>query len=82
MLESRNLVPFFIFAYLKSRKLKTEIKPREKLPTTTTTTTLFFVQKSKVGWFAPQIAGKLVVAEQEKYMNNTNYLTKTKVLNY
>ena len=37
---------------------------------------------TKVGWFAPQIAGKLVVAGQEKYMNNTNYLIKTKTLNY
>ena len=29
-------------------------------------------------YFAPQIAGKLVVAGQDKYMNNTNYLIETK----
>ena len=37
---------------------------------TTTTTTLLFVQ----------IAGKLLMAGQDKYMYNTNYLIKTKTL--
>ena len=33
---------------------------------------IFFLYKNKrVGQFAPQIAGKLVVAGQDKYMNNT-----------
>ena len=36
-------------------------------------------KNTNVGWFAPQIAGKLVVVGQDKYMNNTNYLIKTKI---
>lgn len=41
-----------------------------------------FVQKStEVSYFAPQIAGKLVVAGQDKYMNNKGYLIKQKTLN-
>ena len=31
---------------------------------------------------SPQIAGKLVVAGQDKYMNNTNYVIETKTLSY
>ena len=41
---------------------------------------LFFVHKYKCEIFAPQIAGKLVVTGQDKYMNNTSYLIKTKNL--
>ena len=43
---------------------------------------LFFVQTStEVSYFASQIAGKLVVAGQDKYMNNKGYLIKQKTLN-
>ena len=33
-------------------------------------------------WFALQMAGKLIMAGQNKYMNNTNYLIKSKTLYY
>ena len=36
----------------------------------------------KVDGFPRQIPGKLVVAGQDKYMNNTTYLIKTKTFNY
>ena len=42
----------------------------------------FFVQKYKNWMVSPQIAGKLVVAGQDKYMNNTNYVIETKTLSY
>ena len=37
-------------------------------------------KNTKVGWFAPQIAGELIVAGQDKYTNSTNYLIKNKNL--
>ena len=37
-------------------------------------------KNTKVGWFAPQIAGELVMAAQDKYTNSTNYLIKNKNL--
>ena len=33
-------------------------------------------------WFALQMAGKLIMAGQNKYMNNTNYLIKSNTLYY
>ena len=40
----------------------------------------FILGNAKVRYFAQQIAGKLVVAGQDKYMNNASYLIKTKNL--
>ena len=37
-------------------------------------------KNTKVGWFAPQTAGELVMAGQDKYTNSTNYLIKNKNL--
>ena len=38
-----------------------------------------FYKNTKVEWFAPQIPGKLVVAGQDKYINNTLF-SKNKTL--
>ena len=37
----------------------------------TTRTTIYFCTPNWMIWFALQIAGKLIVAEQNKYMNNS-----------
>ena len=37
----------------------------------------FILRTKKKKKFAPQIAGKLVVVVQDKYVNNTSYLVKT-----
>ena len=80
-LESRNLVPFFIFAYWNRENWRDK-SPRKTAMQKQQQQPYSLYKNTKVRWFAPQIAGKLVVAGQDKYMNNTNYLIRTKTLNY
>ena len=54
----------------------------ERRSTQTKTATILFFVGTRSWKAAPQIAGKLVVPGQAKYMNNISTKNKNKTLNY